>query len=89
MTTTWKDKLLGKRTAGITVDLLEVIPHGGDRHLVVATIDGTPFREYVKTGDLRHLPPDQMRRAIAHRVRQMARPEPTVPTLTGREERIP
>lgn len=90
MSATWKDRLRGKRSpAGITVELLEVIPHGGDRHLVRATVDGEPFREYVPTGDLRRLEPAAQRRMIAHRVRAMHRPPAATPDLTGREERIP
>lgn len=89
----WKTLLLGPDkappTAGHTVDLLEVTPHGGDLHLVTATVDGQPFRGYIPTGDLRQAPVAVQRRMIAHRVRAAHKPAPAAPSLTGREERLP
>ena len=84
------DRLFAPRpSAGVTVDLLEVTPHGGDLHLVSATVDGVPFQNYVPSGDLRGLDPDALRRALAIRVRGMVKPPVEPPALTGREERIP
>lgn len=74
---------------GHTVELLEVTPHGGDLHLVVARVDGHPFRNYVPTGDIRDEEPDIQRRVIARRVRAMATPRPRSPILTGKEVGLP
>lgn len=74
---------------GHTVELLEVTPHGGDLHLVVATVDGRPFREYIPTGDLAGDDPAAARRAIARRVRQKALPPAAPSDLTGREVGLP
>ncbi len=77
------------RAPGHTVELLQVTPHGGDLHLVVATVDGQPFRNYVPTGDIRDEEPQVQRRVIARRVRAMStRPRPG-PALTGTEGGLP
>ena len=65
----WKNRLLGRRD----VELREVTPHGGDLHLVVATVDGKPFRNYVPTGDIAALGDPLFRTALAARVRRLAR----------------
>lgn len=77
------------RAPGHTVELLQVTPHGGDLHLVVATIDGKPFRNYVPTGDIRDEEPAVQRRIIARRVRALVREIPTSPPLTGKEVGLP
>jgi hypothetical protein len=68
------------------VELREVIPHGADQLLVVATVDGRPFRNYIPIGDIASLEPALLRRALASRVRRLAKPGPApAPDLTGTE----
>lgn len=81
--------LAALRPVGHTVELLDVTPHGGDLHLVVATVDGAPFRNYVPTGDIHGEKPEIQRRIIARRVRAMATRPPHAPSLTGKEVGLP
>jgi hypothetical protein len=81
------DRLRGRVPKSV-VELREVIPHGADQMLVVATVDGRPFRNYVPIGDIASLEPALLRRALAARVRRLAtaKPDPTpAPDLTGTE----
>jgi hypothetical protein len=81
------DRLRGRAPHAVVV-LREVTPHGADQMLVVATVDGRPFRNYVPTADIAPLPPDLLRRALAARVRRLAQatPDPDPgPNLTGTE----
>lgn len=75
--------------AGHAVELLSVTPHGADLHLVVATVDGEPFRNFVPSGDIRGEEPAVQRRILARRVRALHKPAPPAPVLTGREQGLP